>query len=217
MTEKTKICKCKICERYFQGMDEKDIAYENLGILNDLCWNCCIELEENMSKKKRLESDGKRNQVFRTIKETQEHIDVVGQLIARFIMLLDARAFTHDSSKMEPPELDIFVEYTPKLATTTYGSEEYKRYLKEMKPALDHHYKANLHHPEHFKNGVDSMSLIDLIEMFCDWIAASKRHKDGDPLKSIEINGNRFSLSGQLILILKNSVDLFDKLENRDV
>ena len=31
----------------------------------------------------------------------------------------------------------------------TYGSDEYKACLTEMKPALDHHYAANRHHPEH--------------------------------------------------------------------
>ena len=36
------------------------------------------------------------------------------------------------------------------------------------------------------------MSIIDEIEMICDWIAASKKHNDGDPLKSIEINADRF-------------------------
>jgi len=40
---------------------------------------------------------------------------------------------------------------TPKLAGSTYGSEEYKAFLGQMKPALDHHYAVNDHHPEHFR------------------------------------------------------------------
>ncbi len=55
----------------------------------------------------------------------------------------------HDRSKTESPEVECFDEYTPKLKGATYGSDEYKQWLAEMKPALDHHYAANRHHPEH--------------------------------------------------------------------
>jgi hypothetical protein len=87
---------------------------------------------------------------------------------------LSKRAVNHDKSKLESPEKEIFEEYTPKLKGTTYGSEEYKEFLKEMKPALDHHYANNRHHPEHFKNGVNDMNLFDLLEMAADWLAAGK-------------------------------------------
>jgi len=46
-----------------------------------------------------------------------------------------------------------------------------------MKPAIEHHYKNNRHHPEHFNNGIDEMNLVDLIELLCDWKAASERNK----------------------------------------
>jgi hypothetical protein len=36
------------------------------------------------------------------------------------------------------------------------------------------------------------MSEIDKLEMIADWKAAVTRHKDGDILKSIEINQKRF-------------------------
>ena len=32
------------------------------------------------------------------------------------------------------------------------------------------------------------MNLVDIVEMFCDWLAATKRHDDGDIYKSIEHN-----------------------------
>jgi hypothetical protein len=54
------------------------------------------------------------------------------------------------------------------------------------------------------------MNLIDLVEMLCDWYAASKRHNDGDIMKSIEINQKRFGFSDDLRQILENTVkDLF--------
>lgn len=49
----------------------------------------------------------------------------------------------------------------------------------------------NTHHPEHW-HGIKNMSPLDLIEMLCDWKAATRRHATGDLLKSIRINAERF-------------------------
>lgn len=108
----------------------------------------------------------------------------------------------HDQSKLQPPESDIFEIYTPKLRGITYGSEEYRQCLGEMKPALDHHNAVNRHHPEHFGTGINEMTLIDLIEMLCDWKAAGMRHNDGDIFQSIYKNKARFGISDQLESIL---------------
>ena len=129
--------------------------------------------------------------------DTKQHIGTVRQLLSLFSEKLKDRGQWHDHSKLQDPELSVFNEYTPKLAGTTYGSEEYKKYLVEMQIALGHHYKHNRHHPEHFID-VAGMNLIDIIEMFCDWKAATMRHNDGDMKKSIEINQARFDLSPQL-------------------
>jgi len=79
-----------------------------------------------------------------------------------------------------------------------------------MKPAVDHHYEMNRHHPEHFADGIDGMNLLDIVEMLCDWKAATLRHKDGDLRKSIETNAVRFKISPQLKRIILNTIDLFD-------
>ena len=145
------------------------------------------------------------------ISETWNHIRKVSIYVDKIRLMLEDRALDHDMSKLKDPEIDIFSEYGPKLENTTYGSDEYKEFLKNMKPALDHHYKNNRHHPEFHENGIDDMNLIDIIEMLADWIASGKRHKDGDPMKSIEINKDRFKISPQLVSILKNTVRLLDK------
>lgn len=80
-----------------------------------------------------------------------------------------------------------------------------------MKPALEHHYANYRHHPEHFVDGVNDMNLIDLVEMICDWKASTLRHNDGNLLKSIEINAQRFGMSEQLTQILVNTAKLFDE------
>lgn len=138
--------------------------------------------------------------------DTLKHKRMVQLFINDFISDLRYRGNEHDASKLESPEKAIFDEYTPKLENCTYGSNEYKTYLKEMKVALDHHYKNNRHHPEKFANGIKDMNLVDLIEMICDWKASTLRHKDGDILKSIELNQSRFGYSDELKNILINTV-----------
>jgi hypothetical protein len=119
---------------------------------------------------------------------------------------LTGRANDHDKSKLLAPEREAFDVYTPKLKGSTYGSDEYKRFLSELKPALDHHYSENRHHPEHFEDGVRGMTIMDIVEMLCDWYAATQRHADGDILKSIEINQSRFGYSDELKAIFLNTV-----------
>jgi hypothetical protein len=110
---------------------------------------------------------------------------------------------------LESPEKELFDKYTPLLKETTYGSDEYKKHLKEMGKALEHHYENNRHHPEHFELGISGMTLVDLVEMLCDWKAASERHGDGNFLKSLELNRDRFDISNQLYFILFNTAREF--------
>lgn len=140
--------------------------------------------------------------------DTFRHIERVRNLLNDMAYLLLVRGQMHDQSKLRSPEVEAFTEFTSKLATCTYGSAEYEGFRKAMKPALDHHYANNRHHPEHFKGGVDDMNLIDVLEMLVDWKAASERHNDGNIRKSIEKNADRFSLSPQLVRILENTAEI---------
>lgn len=142
--------------------------------------------------------------------ETYKHIDLVTKLLLAMQIEISKRIATHDRSKLESPEVSIFTEFTPKLASVSYGTQEYFERLKQMKPALDSHYAHNRHHPEFFENGVNDMNLIDLLEMMVDWYASCCRHSDGDINRSIEINRSRFGLSDQLTQILKKSVELIE-------
>lgn len=137
--------------------------------------------------------------------DTLLHIKRVAQLLTEAAAELIRRANVHDNSKLNSPEKEFFDELTPKLAGSTYGSEEYKGFLKELKVGLDHHYKNNSHHPEHYPNGVDGFDLFDLIEMFFDWKAATERHNDGNIYKSIQISKERFKLSDQVCNIFENT------------
>ena len=142
--------------------------------------------------------------------ETIKHIEKVRKYLKIFTDKIINRGIEHDKVKLESPEVEIFAEYTPKLSDTTYGSEEYNTYLKEMKVALDHHYANCRHHPEHFANGINEMTLVDLIEMLADWKAASERQNNGNILKSIELNAQRFGYDDQLKQILLNTIRIFE-------
>lgn len=146
--------------------------------------------------------------------ETQAHIDVVADYLGDAGQKLWDRSYVHDQSKLEEPEKHYFDEFTPKLAELEYGSEEYRECLRQMKPAIEHHYAHNSHHPEHYSNSINGMSLLDLIEMLCDWKAASLRTKqrmDGDEYlkqsfrESLDYNKERFDISDQLHEIIVNT------------
>jgi hypothetical protein len=139
--------------------------------------------------------------------DTYKHIGVVREMVTTCIIELLHRAANHDRSKLAAPEREMYDVFTPRLAHSTYGSDEYKGFLKEMGFALQHHYETNRHHPEHFSEGIKGMNLIDLVEMICDWAAASKRHDDGDVRRSIDINQERFGYSDELKQILHNTID----------
>lgn len=145
------------------------------------------------------------------IVETQKHIENVRKFIKIVTDKLTQRGIDHDRLKCESPELELFTEFTPKLAKSTYGSDEYNSFLKELSPALQHHYANYRHHPEHFDKGINDMNLIDMVEMICDWKAATLRHNDGNLLKSVEINAKRFSMDDQLKQIFINTAKILDE------
>jgi hypothetical protein len=187
--------------------------------------------------------------------ETVKHKKEVSDAISLIVNALLARAINHDYSKLESPEKDGFINFTEKLKSTTFGSDEYNQFLKDLKPTLDHHYFHNRHHPEHYPESLESycskckktirryctvitdefnpncphcgytdgdihtrytlkgMTLVDLVEMFCDWYAATKRHEDGSIMKSIEINKERFNISDDLVNIFINTAELNFKVK----
>lgn len=144
--------------------------------------------------------------------DTMSHIIRVTSILMIFVEKLIARSNTHDRSKLQSPEKEDFDIYTPKLKETTYNSEEYKQNLQELKKTLEHHYARNRHHPEHHKNGINDMTLVDLIELLADWKASSERHHNGNILISIDENQRRFGIDHQLTKILINTVKELDLL-----
>jgi hypothetical protein len=147
-------------------------------------------------------------QILEANTKTQEHINLVRKFLRIAATEILKRGETHDLSKLSEAEVEMYAQFTPRLRGMTYGSPEYKSCLAEMMASggLQHHYEHNRHHPEHFgQDGIRGMNLIDLLEMYIDWSASTRRHADGDVLKSIEVNKDRFQMSDDLVAIFRNT------------
>lgn len=142
------------------------------------------------------------------MKDTLLHIKRIQELIVWFTTSLLERGLKHDDSKLHSPEVELFEKYSAELGQLKYNSPEYHESLAKLQPAIEHHYANNDHHPQHFKNGIDDMNLLQLTEMFLDWKASSERQNNGNILKSIEQNANRFNMSPQLVKIFENTAKL---------
>lgn len=141
--------------------------------------------------------------------DTYAHIGEVRTRLLQVAFDLIQRADKHDQSKLAPPEVAVFDEFTPKLRDSTYGSDEYKAFLAGMGKGLEHHYAHNDHHPEHHVRGVEDMDLTQVIEMLVDWKAATLRHHDGDLLRSIHQNAERFGYGEEFQRLLVNTAHTF--------
>lgn len=151
--------------------------------------------------------------IFECRYETQKHIEKVRKYIRFITDKLTTRGVNHDAVKLDTPEVEVFAEYTDVLKNLEYNSPEYKENLSKLSVALDHHYANCRHHPEHFQNGINDMNLVDIVEMLCDWKAASERQHNGNLLTSIEQNASRFKMTDQLKQILLNTAKLLDEAE----
>lgn len=139
---------------------------------------------------------------YDSTEDTLKHIENVQKFMLKIAFQIIRRSFHHDKSKLKSPEKEMYDKYTPLLSSVAYGSDEYKKYLSEMGEVLQHHYKANRHHPEHYAYGIFDMTLVDVVEMFCDWKAATLRVKNGNLIESIKRNQDRFGYGNDLLDIL---------------
>lgn len=138
--------------------------------------------------------------------ETHKHIKRVRYFLDIFITDIIKRGQEHDNSKIEEPELSLFAEHHHKFKDVVYGTDEYKKLMENIKVAVNYHHSKNRHHPEYWSNGIEDMTLVDLIEMISDWRAAIEKNKDGDIQRSLEINSKKYNMSPQLKKILENTI-----------
>jgi hypothetical protein len=124
------------------------------------------------------------------------------------------RGNRHDDSKYEDAEFPLYAALIDEFEKHPYGSEGYNKAKAAIKPATDHHFKHNRHHPEHFPDGIDGMNLVDLLEMLSDWKSATLNNPDhpGDLTKSLHIATEKYKISPQLARILYNTAIDFEML-----
>lgn len=141
--------------------------------------------------------------------ETEEyikgHISRVRRHINTFIQLLIRRAENHDKSKLEEPELSWWKEMD-KEPRYPYGSEEYKQKIKRWNKVFKHHYQYNRHHPEHYEYGISEMTLIDIVEMMCDWLGYKDTTTVTEALNVCDDQMARYNISEELRQIIFNTL-----------
>jgi hypothetical protein len=147
---------------------------------------------------------------YDSTRDTIDHIRKVQARLEQVMRNLEQRTTNHDASKLSAPEKAGYDKLTIALKDVVYGTDEYRAALDEAKPVIDHHYQVNTHHPEHYENGIVGMSLLDIIEMVCDWKGASERTKQGSIAQSLVHNKTRFGIGDQLAAILENTVREMD-------
>ncbi len=140
--------------------------------------------------------------------DTERHIGIVRQylrnkVVSNFLL----RAEVHDRSSLEEPEKSFYDQWRPVLSAMQYNSPEYLEAIKQLRPAIQHHYENNSHHPEHYPAGINGMSLFDLLEMIVDWKAAIERKGTNEyVLANWERTRQRFQIDPQLAAIIENTV-----------
>lgn len=151
-------------------------------------------------------------QVLRSQEGTLRHIRQVQANLNAFCIELLKRGEVHDDSKLEEPERSGYARLHHELAGLTYGSPEYMTNLARLRHTVEHHFARNSHHAEyHCERGMSGMTLWDLVEMFCDWQAAVRRHNNGNLYNSLEVNTKRYGIDPMLTAILKNTIDAIEQ------
>jgi hypothetical protein len=133
------------------------------------------------------------------------HKFFVAFYITRFSLMMIWRGLAHDNSKLRADEFKGYASVIDKLSGSTYGSSNFNANKEKIRATIQLHYSRNSHHPEHHKN-FQNMDLYEISEMVFDWISAARRHKDGNVIRSILINQQRFGIPKKLTQIFLNTV-----------
>jgi hypothetical protein len=112
-----------------------------------------------------------------------KHINGVKKRLRILSEKIQKIALFHDQSWLKPPEVGL--------------SEDDQQWK-------DAHYKTNTHHPEHFNNDVSKMTLVDIIEMFCDWVTEN----EDDGADDLDTMGRKYKVDPQLVSIFKNTLNI---------
>jgi hypothetical protein len=118
----------------------------------------------------------------------------------------------HDDSKFGKDEFPIYASMMDEFAANPFGTAGYFKAKEAISEATDRHFAANRHHPEHFQDGIEGMTLIDILEMLADWKAATMNHpeKPGCMVRSLDYAVKKYKITPQLATILLNTIDQYN-------
>lgn len=131
----------------------------------------------------------------------QRHIAIVQKYLTQLAHRLEQRALEHDLSKLSKDEFAGFVEVNRIARLYPYGSPEYKNSLEGNK-AIDLHFSRNSHHPEYHKDGINDMTLLDVIEMVIDWQSASETYDKISFQEALPKHIERFNIDEKYLWLI---------------
>lgn len=186
----------------------EDIYYASKRRGDDPCY--AMFLADQYIERKERQARKMAEKEYDATPVIQAHIKRVQELLQEAISNLTVRAAHHDLSKFAEPEKSALdMAGPPGRVMYSEGGEVtpgYQQSLAVLEKMREHHYAVADHHPEHWPNGINDMSLLSILEMLCDWRAAGELYKDGNIAASLRTNRMRFNISDQLYSILENTV-----------
>ncbi len=138
------------------------------------------------------------------------HNRFVASLLVELANALEKRAIVHDASKFSVDEFAGFVHINRIAREHEYGSPEYMASIVET-DAVALHYSRNPHHPEHYPNGIDDMTLLDIIEMVADWKAASETYGQTSLEDALAVHVERFGLRDEHLYFIRLIIEAMER------
>ena len=172
-----------------------------------------------MSTQKPSKSDERLDREKFYLEDLSDHKSRVRALLSDAENILVEAGRQHDNSKLSPLEASFYVDPVWELGHNgpKFGTPEHKAITDKMGPGWEHHMQHNAHHIGHHKNGVQDMNLFLLLEMVCDWIAASERRGGKFDFDKSWANASRdkkndaIRIPDELRSILKNTAEALMK------
>lgn len=146
--------------------------------------------------------------------DTRQHILNVQREMQKAIINLSERAQNHDSSKYDVAEAHTYAKVVPMFKGKVYGTPEHKAVGDLLGDAWNHHEMNNDHHPGYYYNGMTDMNLLSIIEMLCDWKAASLRNPNQSFVESCVMNCEKYGADKQLTNIILNTAKKLSMFED---
>lgn len=141
------------------------------------------------------------DEAVKTLVTILKHQGLVRAHMGKLAQNLGNHALGHDLSKLGLDEFGGFVAVNRTAREHPYSSEEYKASLKGN-AVIDLHFSRNRHHPEFHENGVADMGLLDIIEMVCDWKAASETYGMTSFQDAMQTQVKRFGLTAEQLYLI---------------